>query len=501
MAIPPSSPPNLDPDDWEGFRAASRRALDDMIDFLQTGRDRPVWQPAPPEVLRKLRGPLPPAPQELEAVLADFASLLRPYATGNLHPLFMGWVHGGGTPAGMIAEMLAAGLSANRGGRNHIALDIERQIAAWAAELFGFSADASGVFVSGTSAANHLALLIARNGCLGDDVRRDGLRWAGTQLVAYTSSEAHGSIKQAMEMAGIGSRFLRQIPVDHKGGMRADLLAAAIAADRGKGLQPFLVAATAGTVNTGAFDDLAALADFCRAERLWFHVDGALGALVALSPALRALVAGIERADSIGFDFHEWAHVPHEAGFLLVRAPERHRRTFTDPPAYLTHAPSGLAAGEVWPCDPGPDLSRRFRALKTWFTFRVHGAEKIGACIEHTCRLAKHLEQRLIAHSSLFEIAAPVALNIVCFGLRGSADGELNQAIVNDLQERGIAAPSTTVIDGRTVIRAAIVNHRTTEDDIETLLMALRDAALRVMLARMRRAGRAGEPASVAAAG
>ena len=495
--MPTSAPPNLDPEDWQAFRAASRRALDDMIDFLQTVRERPVWQQAPAEVVRQFHQPLPTAPQSLDEVLADFSTLVRPYATGNLHPLFMGWVHGAGTPVGMIAEMLAAGLNANCGGRNHIALDVERQIAAWAAQLFEFPADASGLFVTGTSAANHLALLVARNAALGDGVRDAGLRNAGPQLVAYTSAEAHGCIKQAMEMAGIGSRFLRVIPVDQRGAMRADCLTVAIAADRAGGLRPFLVAGTAGTVNTGAFDDLEALAEICRREKLWFHVDGAFGALVALSKSLRPLVRGIARADSIAFDFHKWAHVPYDAGFLLVRDAERHRRTFSSEAAYLHRAPSGLAAGEVWPCDLGPDLSRGFRALKTWFTFRVHGTDKIGACIEHTCRVAKYLETRLIEQSSLFEIAAPVTLNIVCFGLRASADSELNKAVAIDLQERGVAAPSTTIIDGRTVIRAAIVNHRTTEQDIDSLMAALRDSALRVTLAQMRRTD---EAAAVAAA-
>ena len=501
MQSPDTAAPNLDPDDWEAFRAASRRALDDMIDFLKTVRERPVWQPAPPEVVRAFRSPLPTAPEDLDAVLADFSTLIRPYATGNLHPLFMGWVHGAGTPVGMIAEMLAAGLNANCGGRNHIALDVERQITAWAAGLFGFPAEASGVFVTGTSAANQLALLVARNASLGDDVRRTGLREGGGQLVAYTSAEAHGCIKQAMEMAGIGSRFLRLVPVDVRGAMRADALADAIADDRARGLRPFLVAATAGTVNTGAFDDLAAIADICVREKLWFHVDGAFGALVALAPSLRPLIRGIARADSIAFDFHKWAHVPYDAGFLLVRDPERHRRTFSNPAAYLHRAPSGLSAGEVWPCDLGPDLSRGFRALKTWFTFRVHGADKIGACIEHTCRIARHLEQRLIEQSNLYELAAPVALNIVCFGLRTSPDGELNKAIVIDLQERGVAAPSTTIIGGRTVIRAAIVNHRTTEADMDAFMTALRDSALRVTLAQMRRSDDAAPIATAAVAG
>ncbi len=494
-----TTPPNLDPDDWQAFRAASRQALDEMIDFLQSVRDRPVWQPAPPEVVREFRQPLPSAPQDLDAVLADFSKLIRPYATGNLHPMFMGWVHGAGTPAGMVAEMLAAGLNMNCGGRNHIGLEVERQIAAWAAALFGFPRDASGLFVTGTSAANHLALLVARNASLGDEVRRDGLRDCGPQLTAYTSAEAHGCIKQAMEMAGIGSRFLRLIPVDARGAMRLDHLAEAIVADRARGLRPFLVAATAGTVNTGAFDDLAAVADICAKEKIWYHVDGAFGALVALSPTLSPLIRGIERADSIAFDFHKWAHVPYDAGFLLVRDPDRHRRTFRSPAAYLHRAPSGLAAGETWPCDLGPDLSRGFRALKTWFTLRVHGADKIGACIEHTCRVARHLERRLIEQAQLYELAAPVALNIVCFGLRTSPDGELNKAIVIDLQERGVAAPSTTILGGRTVIRAAIVNHRTTEGDMDALMTALRESALRVTLAQMQRTtGPAPAPAAAA---
>src|SRR5262245_31534317 len=230
---------DLDPDDWQHFRSIGHDALGLMIDFLQTIRERPVWQQAPAAVIEQFHQPLPLTPQDLRTVLADFESYIMPYATGNLHPLFMGWVHGAGTPVGMLAEMLAAGLNANCGSRNHIALDVERQIAAWAAELFGFPADASGIFVTGTSAANHLALLIARCANLGDDVRRDGLRWAGPQLVAYTSSEAHGCIKQAMEMAGIGSRFLRKIPVDDQGAMRADPLAAAVAGDRAQGLRPF----------------------------------------------------------------------------------------------------------------------------------------------------------------------------------------------------------------------------------------------------------------------
>jgi len=487
------APLSLDPADWDEFRRLAHRALDETIDRLATVRDRPVWQPAPREVRSRFRESLPQAPRPLDAVLDEFAAFIEPYGNGNGHPLFMGWVHGAGTPVGMVAEMLAAGLNANCGGRNHIAIDVERQIAAWAAQMFGFPVNASGIFVTGKSAANLVGLLVARSAALGDGVRQLGLRAGAGQLCAYASAQAHGCIVRAAEIAGIGSRHLRLVPVEASGAMRVDLLERSIAEDRAGGLRPFLVVGTAGTVNTGAFDDLSALAELCRRESLWFHVDGAFGALCALAPSLRPLLAGIERAHSVAFDFHKWAHVPYDAGFVLVRDPDLHRRTFSHAEAYLHRAPGGLAAGEVWPCDLGPDLSRGFRALKTWFTFRVFGAERIGAAIEHNCRVARYLADRL-GDSDLFEVAAPVALNIVCFGLRISGDGALNKTIVLDLHERGAAAPSTTVLDGRTVIRAAIVNHRTTAADMDAFLAALQVSALRVL-------GRGARPEAVRQAG
>ena len=219
-------------------------------------------------------------------------------------------------------------------------------------------------------------------------------------------------------------------------------------------------------MNFGAFDDLAALADIAAAERLWLHVDGAFGALTALSPALRPLTRGLERADSIAFDFHKWAHAPYDAGFLLVRDRAAHRATFAAPAAYLSRLPRGLAAGEDWPCDYGPDLSRGFRALKVWLTFQTLGADAIAGAIEANCAAARHLAER-VATSNAFELAAPVPLNIVCFSLKGDAEGARNRELVMRLQERGLAAPSLTRLGGREVIRAAIFNHRTSLADID----------------------------------
>ena len=486
-----TSHPNLDPDNWDEFDEAGHRALDAMIGYLRNVRDRKVWREAPQDIARKFESPLPRDPRAVADVLADFESDIKPFVTGNTHPLFMGWVHGAGTPVGMLAEMLAAGLNANCGGRNHIGITVEQQITRWVAELFHFPKDASGLFVTGTSMANFLGLLVARTATLGIGVKAQGLR-TSSQLTAYTSAEVHGCVAQAAEMSGIGSEFLRRIPVDAAGAIRPDLLENAIAADREKGLRPFLVVGTAGTVNTGAFDDLTGLSALCRREKLWFHVDGAFGAMCALSDNLRPRVSGIESADSVAFDFHKWVHVPYDAGFLIVRDPEAHRRTFSSPAAYLNRAAGGLAAGDVWPCDLGPDLSRGFRALKTWMTFQTYGAARIGACIEHNCRTAKYLESK-INESEFFEMRAPVALNIVCFGLKAPGNGTLNGKIAIDLHQRGVAAPSTTTLNGEVVIRAAIVNHRTTESDMDRFLEELHVSALNVVRAEM--GGSASPPA------
>ena len=242
----------------------------------------------------------------------------------------------------------------------------------------------------------------------------------------------------------------------------------------------FLVVGTAGTVDIGAVDDLAALADLAEREELWFHVDGAFGAIAMLAAKLRRLLAGIERADSVAFDFHKWAQVPDAAAGFVGRDPSRQLAAFATNAAYLKREQRGLAGGGVWPCDLGPDLSRGFRALKVWMTLSTYGTDRIGAIVQQTCDLADLLAARVDGEPEL-ERLAPVALNIVCFRYK-AADADLNHLnveIVADLQETGIAAPSTTTLNGVLAIRAAIVNHRTTEADIMTLVDAVLETGRR----------------------
>ena len=460
---------SLDPSDWQELGKQAHRMLDDMLEYVQHIRERPVWQPIPEEVRGRFHAALPWAAADLAAVHEEFLRDVLPYAAGNVHPGFMGWVHGGGTVAGMLAEMLAAGLNANLAGRDHMPVEVERQIVRWMCELFEFPESATGLFVTGTSMANLLAVLIARDVELGFEARSEGVGADGARLRAYASTAVHGCVGKALDVAGLGSDALRRVAVDGRRRIDLTALRQAIDVDRQAGLRPFLIVGTAGTVETGAIDDLAALAELAHREGLWFHVDGACGALGVLAPEVAPRLAGMERADSLAFDFHKWGQVPYDAGFLLVRDGVLHRKAFAVTAAYLRREDRGLAAGGEWACDYGPDLSRGFRALKTWFTLKVYGLAALGGVIARTCELARYLAERVAERAEL-ELLAPVELNIVCFRYRAAEADRVNARIVMELHESGVAAPSTTVIDAQLAIRAAIVNHRTGRAEIDALV-------------------------------
>ncbi len=465
---------SLDPQDWESFRASAHNALDVAIDYVRTVRERPVWRPVPENIRESLNEPLPLEQRSIEDVCADFRDLILPYATGNIHPRFFGWVHGAGLASGIIAEMFAAAMNSNCGGRNHGAIYVEDAVIRWCEDLFSFPPDASGLLVSGTSMANLIGIAVARNSRERGDIRALGLKHYGRPLVAYASEQAHDSVLKAMEVLGLGSESLRKIPVGFRFSIDLAMLRKAVAADRSAGIEPFCIIGCAGTVNTGAIDPLNELASFCADEKLWFHVDGAFGALAIASESLRSRLAGIERADSLAFDFHKWPQIQYDAGCILVRQGDLQRAAFSMRPAYLHHVDRGLGSGEDWPCDYGPELSRGFRALKIWFAFREHGLRKIAAVIERNCQQARYLADRVASIPEL-ELLAPVDLNIVCFGFRvpGFSEPELdalNEEIVADLQESGAAAPSTTRVSGRLAIRVNITNHRTRFSDLDVLV-------------------------------
>ncbi len=468
----------LDTADWEEFRRCAHGALDDAINYLRDIREQPVWTPVPDDVKNELRAPMPEHGSSFESVYEEFKRTILPYATGNIHPRFWGWVHGAGTPSGALADMLAAAMNSNVGGRDHAAVYVERQVVNWFCDLFGWPHTAGGLMVMGTSAANSVAVLTARTNALGIAVRERGVDPRAQRLIGYASAATHLCVRDAFENAGLGSQSLRVVPVDDAHRIHTGALVQAITLDRSAGLHPFLVVGNAGTVNVGAIDPLDELGDLARRESLWFHVDGAFGATAYLSPALRPKLQGIERADSIAFDFHKWLHVPYDAGCILVRGGEMQRATFASEGPYIRRMKRGAAAGEPWFADYGPDLSRSFRALKVWFTLKEHGAAGLARAIERNCAQARYLAERL-AEDDAFEIAAPVELSIVCFrprviGLDEALLDRVTDESVIRMQESGIAVISSTTLSGRRAMRACITNHRTRESDLDLMLSELR---------------------------
>ena len=296
---------------------------------------------------------------------------------------------------------------------------------------------------------------------------------APQQLTVYASTEVHSCNQKAVELLGIGSKHLRKIPVNEDYTINLEALKQAIAADREAGYSPICLIGSAGTINTGAIDDLNALADLCEREELWFHIDGAIGAVAVLAENVKPQLSGIERADSIALDLHKWMHVPFEAGCILVRHSDAHRRTFSLTPDYLAHETRGLAAGHLWFTDYGLQLSRQFRALKVWMSIKEHGLDRFGRMIARNVEQA-HYFGGLVESEPNMELMAPIGLDIVCFRfnpgrLKDEQLNALNKEILMQLHEQGIAAPSYTTLQGRYCLRIAIANHRSTQEDFDLL--------------------------------
>lgn len=463
----------LDPHDWEAIRQLGHRMVDDLMDFLANIREQPVWQPIPNDTRERLKQPLPHDPQGADATYEDFLRDVRPYPLGNIHPRFWGWVIGTGTPISILAEMLSAGQNPNLGGGDHSANYVEQQVIDWCKEMLGYDSSASGLLVSGGSMANLVGLTVGRNTLAGYDIRTSGVQ-ADKQHVIYCSKQAHSSIQKAVELLGLGSQAIHFIPTNDKFEIDLEALDAAIREDRAAGKHPLLIIGNAGTVNTGAFDDLNALADIAAREGMWYHVDGAFGALAALSTKYRHLTDGMTRADSIAFDLHKWFNAPIECGCVLVRNHDQHRRAFSLTPDYLVHANRGAAGGENWFSDYGIQLSRGFRALKIWMMIKTEGIDKYGRLIEQNIDQTAYLAKLVDASPQLERLAA-APLNIVCFryitdGLDDTALNALNNELLLRLHESGVAVPTSTMLNGKFAIRVAHVNHRTRRDDFDLLV-------------------------------
>lgn len=464
---------SLDPNDWTEVQALAHRIVDDAVGYLRDVRHRPVWQDMPGEVKALFATPLPRAPTPLSGIYREVAANVMPYPMGNVHPRFWSWFMGSSNFTGALGDFLAAIQGSNLGGGNHAAALMDQQVVDWCKEMVGLPTTASGTLVSGGSMANLIGLTVARNAHAGVDVREHGVAAIPRPLRFYASDQIHSCHRKAMEALGLGNCALRRVPTD--AGLRIDLAALrmAIAEDRAAGRRPACVIGTAGTINSGAIDDLQALASLAADEGLWFHVDGCIGALITIAPDNAYRVAGIERADSIALDPHKWLHAPIEAGCALIRDASLHRATFAVTPEYLQTTPRGLASA-AWLHDYGLQTTRGFRALKIWMALKEHGIEKFGRLIDQNIAQAHYLGT-LIEAEPLLQLVAPATINIVCYRYRpAGSDGErlkaLNTEIMLRLQEEGIAALSDTTVRGEHCLRVAITNHRTRRDDLQRLV-------------------------------
>jgi glutamate/tyrosine decarboxylase-like PLP-dependent enzyme len=462
------------------FRVLGHQMVNRVADFLDSLPGRPVTTGESPQQVREALGAertLPNQGSDSAKLIDHAADLLFEHSLFNGHPRFWGYITSSAAPIGALAELLAAVVNPNVGAwpLSPMASEIEAQTIRWVAELLNYSPDCGGLFVSGGNMANIVCFLAARQAKAGWDVRQQGVSRGGLRV--YCSMETHTWIQKAADISGLGTDAIRWVPIDHEQRISLSALREQIAIDIESGDRPFLVVGTAGSVSTGAIDPLAEMAAICREFDLWFHVDGAYGGFAAMLPDSPVALAGLCEADSIAVDPHKWLYAPLEAGCALVRNPERLRDAFAYHPPYYSF---GVEAINYF--DFGPQNSRGFRALKVWLALQQVGREGYVKLLSEDIRLAQELFRRVVLYPELE--AFTNSLSITTFRYRPSdlrSGGEkvelylnqLNSELLARLQESGEAYISNAVIHGKFVLRACIVNFRTSLADVDALPAAV----------------------------
>ncbi len=452
----------------EEHARAGALASDFIERYLRTVHERPVFPPLDRPALRALMEErLPEEGRSLESLFEEFETVIVPNSTQTAHPRFLPYVNPSPNGISPYAEAATAALNQNCNlwTLSPAANAVERTVIRWFADLVGLGPDAGGIITSGGSLANLIALTAARDWFLGDTARTEGLQGHNSPLTVYTSEQVHSSIDKAVSILGLGTDNLRHIRCDEQFRIRLDLLAEAVAEDRARGRSPFCVVASAGTVTTGAIDPIRELAAFCRAEGMWLHVDGAYGALAALSDRFRPALAAVGEADSVTLDPHKFLFTSFEAGCVLVRDPATLRHAFNFKPSYLTMSED---PDFVDFADYGPQLSRGFKALKVWWSLRHYGRRGYAATIDRMADFAAYMGEIATARDE-FELMAPVVFNCVCFRLK-ALDDDANRAALKRLVDSGTAFLGPATVNGRVGLRACFMNLRTTKADIDLIM-------------------------------
>jgi aromatic-L-amino-acid/L-tryptophan decarboxylase len=462
------------------FRELGHRLVDRIAEHLQTLPERPVARGEPPNDVRDALGSarsLPGDGVDAARALTEAADLLFGHSTFNGHPRFLAYITSSPAPIGMLGDLLAAAVNQNMGAWKlaPMATEIEAQTVRWIAELVGFPTSCGGLLVSGGNMANFVCFLAGRAAKAGWDVRKSGIGSESRSLAVYASTETHTWLQKAADLFGLGTDAIRWIAVDDQQRMVPAILRSRIADDRSRGIHPIMVVGTAGSVSTGAVDPLPELAKICREFDLWFHVDGAYGALAAQVPGVPDALRGLSEADSVAVDPHKWLYAPLEAGCVLVRNAKHLRDAFSYHPAYYHFDDDVLNY-----FDYGPQNSRGFRALKVWLGLRHAGRAGYLQMIGDDISLARRLYDRLQNHGD-FE-ATSQSLSIATFRyvpseLRarlGSPEVEtylnrLNQELLTRVEKSGEAFLSNAMIGNMFTLRACIVNFHTSADDIDAL--------------------------------
>jgi aromatic-L-amino-acid/L-tryptophan decarboxylase len=468
----------LDPNNWDDARAMGHRMVDDMFEYLRTLPDRPPWRPMPESVKNALQMDPPHQGVNLSAAYEEFTKNILPYPVGNVHPRFWGWAQGCGTVTGAMAEFLAASMNCMSWGGDQAGVYVEKQVLSWMKSLMGFPSSASGILTSGTSTATLIALAVIRKKYAPKETSDSGVNQSIHPLRFYCSSETHNCLARTADITGMGKQNVVTIPVNSRYEMNTVLLEEKIIEDKERGHVPACVVGTAGTIGTGAIDDLNTIAEICARHGLWFHVDGAVGAVLRCSKKLAPLLSGMERADSLAFDLHKWFFVPYDAGCILIRDSQLHKQTFSNPASYLALMDGGVTPQDgFFFNDYGIELSRGMKALKVWMSIKEHGLDRYGEIMEQNVNQARYLGSKLQNHEEL-ELVATGPLNTVCFRYAPKnwdtkSLNSLNKKLLVEIQERGVAVPSPFTTDGKFSIRVCITNHRTKNADLDYFLTEL----------------------------